>query len=118
MCGLGRRRGQSKHDHVIDDPDPNRSLGASRSTTWGATSGRCRTHQTLAVVCALVCFGPPAIAAVVHAGNVRTRLALGDLEGARRASRKTQRLCWASAVVIIAYLLVVVLGAGGYSEVH
>ena len=76
------------------------------------------THQTLAVVCALLCIGTPAIAAVISAGNVRTRLALGDLEGARRASRKTLWLCCASAMMTMSYVLVIVLGADGYSQVH
>jgi len=76
------------------------------------------THQTLAVVCALLCIGTPAIAAVICAGHVRTRLALGDIEGARRASRKTLWLCCASAMMTMSYVLVIVLGADGYSQVH
>ncbi len=76
------------------------------------------THQTLAVVCALVFFGPLGIAAVVQAGHVRTRLALGDLEGARRASRNTLRLCWASAMASMLFVAVIGLCADGYSRVH
>jgi hypothetical protein len=69
-----------------------------------------QTHQALAVVCALVCFAPLGIAAVVQAGNVRTQLALGDLEGARRASRMALRLCCASAMASLFFLLVLVVG--------
>jgi hypothetical protein len=29
-----------------------------------------------------------------------------------------KRLCWASAAVSIAFLLVIVVGAGGYSDIH
>ncbi|HYH71592.1 MAG TPA: CD225/dispanin family protein [Nocardioides sp.] len=76
------------------------------------------THQTLAVVCALVFFRPLGIAAVVQAGHVRTRLALGDLEGARRASRNTLRLCWASAMATMFFVAVIALCADGYSRVH
>ena len=76
------------------------------------------SHRTLAVVCALLCVGTPAIAAVICAGHVRTRLALGDLEGARRASRAALWLCCASAMITMFYLLVIVLGAHGYSQVH
>ena len=79
---------------------------------------RVRSHLAAAVVCTVVCFAPLGVAAVVCAGNVRTRLALGDLEGARRASRMAKRLCWASAAVSMCFLLVIVVGAGGYSEVH
>ena len=76
------------------------------------------THQTLAVVCALVFFAPFGIAAVVQAGHVRTRLALGDLEGARRASRKALLLCCASAMASIFFVAVLALCADGYSRVH
>ena len=77
-----------------------------------------RSHLAAAVLCALVCFAPLGIAAVVWAGNVRTRLALGDVEGARSASRMVRRLCWASAAVTAGFLLLIVVGAGGYSDVH
>ncbi len=68
-----------------------------------------QTHQVAAVVCALVCFAPIGIAAVVWAGNVRTRLALGDVEGARVASRRALRLCCASAMMQVIFLLVTVV---------
>jgi hypothetical protein len=76
------------------------------------------THQTLAVVCALMCIGTPAIAAVIYAGHVRTRLALGDLEGARRASRAALWLCCTSVLMSMSYVLVIALNAKGYSQVH
>jgi Interferon-induced transmembrane protein len=79
---------------------------------------RVRSHLAAAVVCTLVCFAPLGVAAVVCAGNVRTRLAVGDVEGARRASRMAKRLCWASAAVTMCFLLVIVVGAGGYSDIH
>lgn len=77
-----------------------------------------RSYQVLAVVCAMVCFRPLGVAAVVSAGNVRTRLALGDLEGARRASRRALGLCCASAAVTLFFLLVIVAGSVGYSDTH
>jgi Interferon-induced transmembrane protein len=77
-----------------------------------------RSHLAAAVVCALLCFAPLGVAAVVYAGNVRTRLALGDVEGARRASRMAKRLCWASVAMTLGFLLVIVIGAGSYSNVH
>lgn len=76
------------------------------------------THRALAVTCALVCFAPLGVAAVVQSGHVSTRLALGDLAGARRAARTTARLCWASVLVTVAMLLLVVLLATPYSREH
>jgi ABC-type Fe3+ transport system permease subunit len=77
-----------------------------------------RTHLVAAVLCALFCFAPLGVAAVVHAGHVRTRLAIGDLDGAHRSSRTTARLCWASVLVTVGCLLVFVICAGPYSETH
>jgi hypothetical protein len=77
-----------------------------------------RSYQGLAVVCAMLCFRPLGVAAVVSAGNVRTRLALGDLEGARRASRRALGLCCASAAVTLFCLMVIVVGSVDYSNTH
>ncbi|MGH3463873.1 MAG: CD225/dispanin family protein [Kribbellaceae bacterium] len=94
------------------------TAATSLSPTRAPDLYRVRSHLAAAVVCALVCFAPLGIAAVVYAGNVRTRLALGDVEGARHASRMAKRLCWASATVTMGFLLVIVVGAGGYSDIH
>jgi hypothetical protein len=94
------------------------NASTSPSRTWAPELDQVRSHLAAAVVCTLVCFAPLGVAAVVCAGNVRTRLALGDVDGARHASRMAKRLCWASAVVTMAFLLVIVVGAGGYSDVH
>jgi Interferon-induced transmembrane protein len=95
-----------------------RTAATSPSRTEARELSAVRSHMVAAVVCALLCFAPFGVAAVVYAGNVRTRLALGDVEGARRASRTAKRLCWASAAVTLGFLLVVVVGAGSYSNVH
>ena len=76
------------------------------------------THRTLAVVCALVCFAPLGVAAVVQAGHVETRLALGDLDGARRASRAASGLCWASVMASVFFVAVIAVCAYPYSRVH
>jgi hypothetical protein len=76
------------------------------------------SHQVAAVLCTLFCFAPLGVAAVVHAGHVRTRLAIGDLDGARRSSRTTARLCWGSVLVTVGCVLVLVICAGPYSETH
>ncbi len=94
------------------------TVATSGSRTRVPEPSPVRSHLAAAVVCTLVCFAPLGVAAVVYAGNVRTRLALGDVEGARRASRMARWLCWASAAVTVGFLLIIVVGAGGYSDVH
>ena len=95
-----------------------RTASTSPSRTRAPELDRVRSHLAVAVMCTLVCFAPLGVAAVVYAGNVRTRLALGDVEGARQASRMAKRLCWASAAVTLGFLLMIVVGASGYSDVH
>ena len=94
------------------------TVAASPSLTRSRALSPVRSHLAAAVVCTLVCFAPLGVAAVVCAGNVRTRLALGDVEGARRASRMAKWLCWGSAAVTVGFLVVVVVGAGSYSDLH
>ena len=94
------------------------TAATSPSSTGTRELDQVRSHLAVAVVCTLVCFAPLGVAAVVYAGNVRTRLALGDVEGARHASRMAKRLCWASAAMTMFFLLVIIVGAGGYSDVH
>ena len=78
---------------------------------------RVRSHLVAAVLVTLFCFAPTGGAAVVWGGNVRTRLALGDVEGARQARR-----CPAPGLgqcgPTVAFLLVVVVGANDYSDTH
>jgi len=77
-----------------------------------------RSHLVAAIAVTLLCFAPTGVAAVVYAGNVRTRLALGDVEGARKASAMARRLVWASVALTVTFLLVVVIGAHDYSDTH
>ena len=59
-----------------------RTAAPSPSCTEAPELSAVRSHMVAAVVCALLCFAPFGTAAVVYAGNVRTQLALGDVEGA------------------------------------
>ena len=94
------------------------TLAPAAPATVPAHDQPVRTHLVAAVVCTLVCFAPTGVAAVVAAGTVRTRLALGDVEGARKASAMARRLVWASVAMTVTFLLVVVVGAKGYSDTH
>ena len=79
---------------------------------------RVRDHLAVAVVCTLVCFAPTGVAAVVFAGQARTLAAAGDLGRARRAATIAKRLCLASVAVTVSFLVIVVVGADGYSSTH
>ncbi|MET0710952.1 MAG: CD225/dispanin family protein, partial [Jiangellaceae bacterium] len=50
-----------------------RIAATSPSHTRAPELDRVRSHLAAAVVCTLVCFAPLGVAAVVYAGNVRTR---------------------------------------------
>jgi hypothetical protein len=91
---------------------------APQRTTATQQTRRVPTHLVAGVAVTVLCFAPTGVAAVVCAGNVRTRLALGDFDGARRASRAALALVWASALMSAMFLFVVVVGASGYSQTH
>lgn len=76
------------------------------------------THLVAAVLSTVFCFVPTGLAAVVSAGQVRAFLAAGDVEAAQRASRRAARFCWISLSVSVMFLLVIVVGADGYSSSH
>jgi hypothetical protein len=94
------------------------SPAAIRESREQIRNVKVRSHLVAAVVCTLVCFAPIGVAAVVYAGNVRTRLAMGDVDGARRAAIMAKRLCWASVAMTVGFLLMIAVGASGYSDVH
>jgi hypothetical protein len=95
-----------------------RTATPSPARTVPLEAVRVRSHLGLAVACTLVCFAPLGVAAVVQAGNARTRIALGDVAGARRSSRIALCLCCASVVATLGFLAVIVIGSSGYSDAH
>jgi hypothetical protein len=64
-----------------------------------------------AIAVLILCFWPTGIVAVVYAGQVGDRLALGNVEGAWDSSRKAKMWCWISfAILIIAVIVGFYLG--------
>jgi hypothetical protein len=95
-----------------------RTQPAVRETTRRSDDVVVSTHMVAAVLATVFCFVPTGVAAVVYAGQVRMLLAVGDVAGARRASRMAKRLCWVSLSVTLTFLMVIVVGADGYSSSH
>jgi type II secretory pathway pseudopilin PulG len=62
-----------------------------------------------AIVCTVCCCVPLGIPAIVYAAQVNTKVAQGDLEGARRASKNAKIWCWVAFSLGIA-LSVIYLG--------
>ena len=58
-----------------------------------------KSHMTAAVLATILCCTIPGIVAIVYAGSVNSRLAAGDVEGARRASSKAEGWVIASFVL-------------------
>jgi Na+-driven multidrug efflux pump len=78
-------------------------------------SPRIRSHMAWAIATTLICSFPLGIVAVVHAFRVGADLRAGDLERARRSSRKALVWGWLSALVTVAavalYLTLAIRGA-------
>ncbi|MFQ5505607.1 MAG: CD225/dispanin family protein [Planctomycetota bacterium] len=62
----------------------------------GAGGDRIPTHLGMAILTTLLCFPPLGIVAIVFSAKVNSRIAAGDIEGAREASRSAQNWCWAA----------------------
>ena len=92
------------------------TVARTETRTHGQT--RVRTYLVPAVLCTLLCFAPTGVAAVVLAGRARAAEAAGDLVAARRAGQAARRMCWASVLVTLGFLAIIVVGADGYTANH
>jgi hypothetical protein len=74
-------------------------------------------HMLFAVLVTMFCFLPTGIAAIVSSARVNNKLAVGDIEGARRASKNAQMWCLISVgmglVMLVAFGLLFVFGIAG-----
>ena len=91
---------------------------ASREAARPSDDAVVPSYMVAAVLSTVFCFVPTGVAAVIYAGQVKTLLALGDVAAAQRASRTAKRLCWVSLSVTLTFLMVIVVGADGYSASH
>lgn len=69
------------------------------------------TYVGWAIACFFLCFWPTAIVALVYAGRVNKRLALGDYDGAVRASRGARTWCWVSFGILIAAIVIAIIAS-------
>lgn len=97
---------------------PSTTQQATREHAPQGTDTVVATYLVAAVLSTVFCFVPTGVAAVIYAGQVKALLALGDVAAARRASRMARRLCWVSLSVTLTFVLVIVVGADGYSSSH
>lgn len=67
------------------------------------------------ILCTLFCCLPLGIAAIVYAAQVNSKVAAGDIAGAREASDKAKMFCWLSfglgLVFGLLYFVLTFLGA-------
>lgn len=69
---------------------------------------RVPSYMGWAIAVFFLCFWPTAIVAMVNAGRVSKRLAVGDITGAQQSSRKAKVWCWISLVIgIIAWVIII-----------
>lgn len=61
-----------------------------------------KSHMTAAILTTILCCTIPGVVAIVYAASVNSRLAAGDVEGARRASSKAEG--WAIASFVLGLL--------------
>jgi len=84
---------------------------------------RVPSHMAWAIITLILCFWPTGIAAVVYASRVGDRLAIGDIAGAREASRKAKMWSWISfgialAGVVIAIIFSIFVAAVSFNSIY
>lgn len=78
---------------------PSRSSRYSQGAPQPAPAGRPKSHLVMAILMTLFCCMVPGIVAIVYGASVSSRISAGDLEGARRASRRAEGWIIASFVL-------------------
>lgn len=73
------------------------------------------TYMGQAVIVTLLCFPFTGAMALIHASQVSSRMQVGDLDGAKAASRKARRMVWLS--VILGFLMIAATVLGGLALV-
>jgi len=84
---------------------------------------RIPSYMAWAIITLILCFWPTGIAAVVYASRVGDRLAIGDIAGAREASRKAKMWSWISfgialAGVVIAIIFSILVAAVSFNSIY
>lgn len=74
-----------------------------------------------AILATLFCCVPFGIVAIVYAAQVNGKVAMGDMEGAWRTSRRAKSWAWISfgvgLVITVGWVILVLVGAGGSESV-
>jgi hypothetical protein len=68
------------------------------------------TYMGQAVLVTLLCFPFTGAMAILHASQVVSRMQVGDLDGAKLASRKARRMVWLSVILGFVMIAATVLG--------
>jgi hypothetical protein len=76
----------------------------------GTSSAQVPNYLVWAIVVTLLCFLPTGIVAIVYASQVGSKLAAGDIAGAREASNKAKM--WTIISAVIGVIIVVAVFAG------
>jgi hypothetical protein len=108
-------------DFGPSDPDDPQSWPREVAPMTGGDGERIPNYLTQAILTTVLCCLPFGIVAIVHAAQVNSKVAAGDLAGARESSRKAKTWVWASAAtglaaVIVWFIVAVTLGGESSSN--
>lgn len=79
----------------------------------GTPSAQVPNYLVWAIVVTLLCFLPTGIVAIVYASQVGSKLAAGDIAGARESSNKAKMWTIVSAVIGVVVFIAVIAGSVG-----
>ena len=97
-------------------PAPPSAAQGMASPYAGTSGARVPTHLVWAILVTLFCFLPTGIVAIVYASQVGSKLAIGDVAGARESSNKAKMWSIISAVAGILVGIALVAGSVGTSS--
>ena len=89
-------------------------VGEGAATVTQPVQEEIHNYLVQAILVTLLCCLPFGIVSIVYAAQVNTKVAAGDLEGARKSSNEAKKWAWigfgSGLVVAVLYTILVIIG--------
>jgi hypothetical protein len=101
-------------------PQPAASMGAPLPASPAVLAGSrpsIPNYLVFAILCTICCCLPAGIPAIVYAAQVNSKLDMGDIAGATKASNNAKMWCWISfgAGVVVAVMYIIIFATSGFN---
>jgi len=116
---LYRQKHGSKSELAQTEPEGDQTAQAKMTEPAAAPSPGIPDYLVQSILCTIFCCWPLGIPAIVYAARVNKKIAAGDMDGAREASRSAKTWCGVSLgiglVILLVYLVLILIRATAWN---